>query len=160
MTKEEFAALAAGDIIRHKNRSGGHALIVHANYGDHVTAARVQDCRNPAEWDLIRKAESRARGAEPSNPIRIGIDAPPRAMSTSKENPHYRSDVFKIGYMLDIWLDGRRVSRVISYDCDAGTIERHQTDRDGEYVIDRVRQKLKTEILHGVVSVTWREDGQ
>lgn len=51
MTEEQFAALQPGDLVRHK--SSGSALIVHANFGRRVTAVRVADLTNPAEWDQV-----------------------------------------------------------------------------------------------------------
>ena len=54
MTKEDFASLSEGDIVRHK--TSAEALIVHANYGGRVTAVRIADLTNPSEWDLIFRA--------------------------------------------------------------------------------------------------------
>ena len=51
MNKEQFKKLKAGDIVRHKAERS-KAYIVHDNCGDRVTAVRVVDMTNPAEWDL------------------------------------------------------------------------------------------------------------
>jgi len=54
MDKATFDALDAGDIIR--NKSGTPAWQVIENHGDHVTAVRIMEACNPAEWDLVFKA--------------------------------------------------------------------------------------------------------
>ena len=51
MTEKEFAGLRPGELVRHKNSV--HAMIVHANYGDRVTAVRTADLTNPREWDRV-----------------------------------------------------------------------------------------------------------
>lgn len=52
MTPEQFKALKPGDLVRHK--ASPEAMIVHANYGDRVTAVRTSDLTNPNEWDQVR----------------------------------------------------------------------------------------------------------
>lgn len=54
MTQQEFDRLDIGDIVRHL-AAGERPVIVTANYGGRVTAARTEDITNPAEWELLRK---------------------------------------------------------------------------------------------------------
>lgn len=54
MTKKEFKDLSTGDIVR--GWTSGQVFIVTANYGDHVTAVKVVDMTNPADWSLVAKA--------------------------------------------------------------------------------------------------------
>lgn len=51
MTRDEMQNLKPGDLVRH--RSGGSAMIVHANYGTRVTAVRTADLTNPVEWNRV-----------------------------------------------------------------------------------------------------------
>lgn len=51
MTDGEFRALKPGDLIRHKGSSS--AAIVHANFGNRVTAVRILDMTNPREWNRV-----------------------------------------------------------------------------------------------------------
>lgn len=51
MTNEEFKALDAGSIIRHKHAS--ESMVVTANYGTHVVAVRTAHVTNPTEWELV-----------------------------------------------------------------------------------------------------------
>lgn len=53
MTKDEFAALQPGDIIRHKHQSADHAMTVVERVGDTLVVMRTQRVDNPPEWDLI-----------------------------------------------------------------------------------------------------------
>ena len=54
MLHSTFTHLHEGDLVRHVN--GQAIYVVHANYGDHVTAVRTVDISNEAEWLLIYKA--------------------------------------------------------------------------------------------------------
>ena len=54
MTQEEFENLGRGDIVRHVSSSD--AILVEANYGDHVLAVDIWDMSNPEEWVLVAKA--------------------------------------------------------------------------------------------------------
>ncbi len=51
MRVEQFKVLKAGDLVRHKHEAKPY--IVHANYGDRVTAARTVDLTNPFEWEKV-----------------------------------------------------------------------------------------------------------
>jgi len=51
MTKDEFAKLQQGNIVRGK--TSAESYIVTANYGNRVTAVRTIDLTNPDEWLLI-----------------------------------------------------------------------------------------------------------
>ena len=54
MTTEEFKGLGPGDVVRHEGAS--EAVVVTANYGEHVTAVRSYMITNPDEWRLVAKA--------------------------------------------------------------------------------------------------------
>ncbi len=56
MTRDQFKALKPGDLVR--NTGSSSAYIVHANYGDRVTAAKTVDLTNPSEWLLVRPDSS------------------------------------------------------------------------------------------------------
>ena len=58
MTIEQFWNLQTGDIIRHVNDSDSY--LVTANYGNHITAVKIADATNPAEWVLVLKANYKA----------------------------------------------------------------------------------------------------
>ena len=55
MNENDFKWLNAGDVVRH--RLEHQALVVVANYGDHVIAVRVVEITNPNEWNLLYKAD-------------------------------------------------------------------------------------------------------
>jgi hypothetical protein len=65
----------------------------------------------------------------------------------------------RIGPKLDVFLNGAFVTRCISFDVDAGKIERFQADGNGKILIERVAGEMeaKREILRGHVEVRWRE---
>lgn len=61
MTRNEFETLGRGDVIRlheesHEYYEKTRTYVVMANYGNRVTAVRTVDVTNPAEWDLVYKA--------------------------------------------------------------------------------------------------------
>lgn len=51
MTKEEFASLKVGDIVRGKLSQ--QAFVVTAHYGSRVTAVQTVDLTSPSEWELV-----------------------------------------------------------------------------------------------------------
>jgi hypothetical protein len=53
MSREEFARLCLGDIVRGK--VSGEAYVVTGNYGERVTAVRTADLTNPDEWEVITR---------------------------------------------------------------------------------------------------------
>ena len=52
MTKEEFASLKRGDIVRHVH-GGSHSYVVTANYGSEVIAVDTVHMSNPREWEKV-----------------------------------------------------------------------------------------------------------
>jgi hypothetical protein len=57
LTEEQFKQLQAGDVV--KGKSSGNTFIVQANYGNRVTAVKIADMTDPAQWDLISKVTER-----------------------------------------------------------------------------------------------------
>lgn len=53
MTKDEFAYLQTGDVVRPKGSDKAYVVMDH--YGDRVTVVRTSEISNPDEWLLIRK---------------------------------------------------------------------------------------------------------
>ena len=66
MTKEEFANLQPGDIVR--AQASGLSYVVIENFGNRVTAIRTADLTNPVEWDLVTKAQARSPNETKSEP--------------------------------------------------------------------------------------------
>jgi hypothetical protein len=54
MNKTEFQALMPGDIV--KSVMSCERFMVSSNYGDRATAVNTKDLTNPAEWELVAKA--------------------------------------------------------------------------------------------------------
>lgn len=79
---------------------------------------------------------------------------PPRSYSVDDDLKVRYGD--RIGPKLDVFLNGRLATRVIAYDCDAGTIERFVDADGGGVAFDRLKGEAITERVRGCVSVRWR----
>lgn len=62
----------------------------------------------------------------------------------------------RVSCELEIRLNGVLQDCVLSYDLEAGIVERLERGATGEYVIDHTRGKAATEIVHGDVTVRRR----
>lgn len=67
------------------------------------------------------------------------------------ETPH------EIAQHMSIFLDGVEQRDVISYDCNAGTVERCKTNADGDIYVEPGTDDVAVETLKGVVTVEWKE---
>lgn len=87
-------------------------------------------------------------------------------MTTAREGqPPLRNSVamcetdadWEVASATEILLNGAVVSQVISYDCEAGTVERYVTDESGRLVLDSAREEALRETLTGTVTARWRD---
>lgn len=76
----------------------------------------------------------------------------------SVDEDRKRPDDARIGPKLEVFLDGSPVTNCISFDVEAGVIERIQTDADGKILVDWAAGEAKRETLRGHVEVRWREN--
>lgn len=68
MTNDEFARLQPGQPVAHAMQPDV-VYMVWANYGGHVTAIRVADMTNPAEWIIIGEARRRTIEVFPGDEV-------------------------------------------------------------------------------------------
>jgi hypothetical protein len=61
-----------------------------------------------------------------------------------------------IGSQTEVLLDGVPQSTVISYDCEAGTVQRYQTNAEGQVMLDSAWETMLEETLTGTVTVRWK----
>lgn len=57
---------------------------------------------------------------------------------------------------IEIYLDGKKMDKVITADEEAGTVYRHRTDASGQIIVSLDRMRALTETLTGVVKVVIR----
>jgi len=75
-------------------------------------------------------------------------------------NPPSRLSINEPGYdhnlgrAIEVWLNGYEQKSVLSYDCDAGVVERYAMRGFGEFV--REDDDLKREVVGGDVRVRWK----
>jgi homogentisate 1,2-dioxygenase len=81
---------------------------------------------------------------------------PPRRYSV--EQDVQKPDALRIGRFIEIVLDEKRQDHVISYDVDAGTVDRFVTDADGRVVLNAKGDEIRVETLHGAVEVRWKDE--
>lgn len=55
MTKQEFAALRIGDVIRHQHICGGDPMTIVQKESKFLTVAVFATASNPAEWEVWSK---------------------------------------------------------------------------------------------------------
>lgn len=70
-------------------------------------------------------------------------------ISADSRSEHYKGD----GVAYHVWIDGKRVDRVVEVDDKAGWVIRDQTDTNGHVRIDRAEQCTLREILRGRVTI-------
>lgn len=77
----------------------------------------------------------------------------PRALSVDEAGYNWR-----LGPKLEIFVDGVKQDKVISYDIDAGVVVRHKLTDDGSYVLNETRDETVRETITGDVVVRWKSD--
>lgn len=127
-----------------------------ATIGQHKRAEDVRRvCRQNSSY-----RETCSRLHTENAHLREQLDARIRA---GRPHPPLRSTVGEPGYdhevsmRTEILFDGQPASKVISYDCEAGTLTRFVTDAVGKIQLNEGRADARRETLSGKVEVRWKE---
>jgi hypothetical protein len=83
--------------------------------------------------------------------IKVGEYTVPTACSVREGSPLYESSFHTWGRHVDVWLDGVKQDRVVSFDMDHGWLRRFKTDAEGEAQIEG--DEFATEILRGEIEL-------
>jgi hypothetical protein len=81
--------------------------------------------------------------------------SPPDSFSIRSGDPNYYPAWREIGKLLDVYLDGVAVTRVIAYDENEGFVRRLKTDADGRVMLDKGAGIAVEETLRGCVEARW-----
>jgi hypothetical protein len=86
--------------------------------------------------------------------MKVGDLQIPRAASWNSQSPLYDASASRWSPKIEIFLDGRQIHEVVSYDVDQGAVRVHRL-RDGRPFVEA--DEVASEILHGKVEIRTRK---